>query len=484
MRARQRYDPVSLPHQNRVQCPARPPEGYTLPTSTFTIKMKFAIIFVAIVAVACAGLQKPLDSNMAELEAIVAAIQSPSTDPATAALLEQQLADLLAEFFPQPEPIFVEEPSPVHVGLPILDFPLPDGGAVSPVQPEAPALVPAPIVNPTPAAVAEAAAPLVQIILNINQASSGAAPVAPAPVETPVIDVQPVQVVDEAVNEETFVPTPVVVVDSAPEPVQVVDVVPAPAPEVEPIQIGSPIIPIPVVNIPIDLNSETMKLLLTVVALAAFAHGAPTSSQTMEIGANGVSGSVLNIPLVEIIVNMIKNEAAVVPGTVNEPVLEAEPVLVVDEAQLPTPVIVVDQPEVNPIDVISVNPMPAPAPVEENPIPEPVVLPAPAPAEVVPGPVVPEPVVLPEPAPAEVVPEPVVLPEPAPAEVVPNPTPVEVAPTPAEVVEVPAPDAGAAEGSSQIINVMLNFIFGASGSLSSVEVPANIIPQVIGAPRV
>ncbi|XP_063626303.1 magnetosome-associated protein MamJ-like [Cydia splendana] len=215
-----------------------------------------------------------------------------------------------------------------------------------------------------------------------------------------------------------------------------------------------------------------MKLLLTVVALVAVAHGAPTT-QTMEIGASGVSGSLLNIPLVEIIVNMISNEAAVVPETVNEPVIEAEPVIVVDDAQLPTPVIVVDQPEVNPIDVIAVNPMP-----------EPVVLPAPAPAEVVPEVVVPEPVVLPEPTPAEVVPEPVVLPEPTPAEVVPNPTPVEVAPTPAEVAEVPAPEAEAAEGSSQIINVMLNLIFGANGSLSSVEVPANIIPQVVTAPRV
>ncbi|XP_063540365.1 E3 ubiquitin-protein ligase RNF12-B-like [Cydia strobilella] len=183
-----------------------------------------------------------------------------------------------------------------------------------------------------------------------------------------------------------------------------------------------------------------MKLLLTVVALAAVTHGAPTSSQTMEISANGVSGSVLNIPLVEIIVNMISNEA-VAPGTVNEPVIEAEPVLVVDDVQLPTPVIVVDHPEINPIDVIAVNPMPAPAP-------------APAPAA------------------------------PAPAEVVPSPTPVDVVPMPAEIVEVPAPEAEAAEGSSQIINVMLNFIFGASGSLSSVEVPTNIIPQVVGAPRV
>ncbi|XP_063385720.1 calphotin-like isoform X2 [Cydia fagiglandana] len=216
--------------------------------------MKFAIVFAAVVAVACAGHQKSLASNMPELEAIVAAIQSPSTDPATAALLEEQLADLLAELFPQPEPILVEEPSPVHVGLPILDFPLPDGGAVTAVQPESPALVPAPIVNPIPAALADAAAPLVQIILNINQASSGAAPVAPAPVETPVIDIQPVQVVEEAVNEETIVPTPVVVVDSAPEPVQVVDVVPEPEPEAVPIEIAVPIVPIPVVNIPIDLN--------------------------------------------------------------------------------------------------------------------------------------------------------------------------------------------------------------------------------------
>ncbi|XP_063386135.1 magnetosome-associated protein MamJ-like, partial [Cydia fagiglandana] len=127
-----------------------------------------------------------------------------------------------------------------------------------------------------------------------------------------------------------------------------------------------------------------MKLLLTVVALVAVAHGAPTT-QTMEIGASGVSGSLLNIPLVEIIVNMISNEAAVAPGTVNEPVIEAEPVIVVDDAQLPTPVIVVDQPEVNPIDVVAVNPAPAPVVVDQpeaNPIDVVAVNPAPAPVVV------------------------------------------------------------------------------------------------------
>ncbi|XP_047997305.1 BCL-6 corepressor-like protein 1 [Leguminivora glycinivorella] len=466
--------------------------------------MKFAIVFAAVVAVACAGLQKPLDSNMAELEAIVAAIQSPSTDPATAALLEQQLADLLAEYLPAPAPVIVEEPSPVHIGLPIVDFPVPDGGILSPV-PETPAVVPSPIVDASPAA--EGASPLVQIILNINQASSGAAPVVPAPVETPIV---PVQVVDEAVNEESIVPTPVIVVDSAPEPVQVVPapVVPAPMPEVEPIQIGSPIIPTPVVNIPIEL--KTMKLLLTVVALVAFVHGAPTT-QTMEIGANGVSGGVLNIPLVEIIVNMIGETVA--PGTANEPVVEASPVNVVDNAptpvvvvdnaptpvvvvdnaptpvvvvdNAPTPVVVVDNAptpvvvvehtiEVNPVDVIAVNPMPEPV------VPTPVVLPEPAQPVVVP-----EPVVLPEPSPAEVVPSPtpvIVVPGPTPVEVAPAPAQIVEVPTPAEVVEVPAP--GAAEGGSQIINVIMSFIFGANGALSSVEVPANVVPQINGVARV
>ncbi|XP_022817301.1 uncharacterized protein KIAA0754-like [Spodoptera litura] len=130
---------------------------------------------------------------------------------------------------------------PISVGPAIIDFPLPDAGVVA----EEP-VVPGPaIVAPAPVAEVASGTPLVQIILNINQASAEASPIAVGPAVAPeAIVPEPVHVVDVA-------PEPVHVVEVAPEPVQVVEAAPVP---VEPVVIGVPILPEAVVALPEALN--------------------------------------------------------------------------------------------------------------------------------------------------------------------------------------------------------------------------------------
>ncbi|GBP17490.1 hypothetical protein EVAR_8838_1 [Eumeta japonica] len=202
--------------------------------ASLIIMMKFLFAF-ALVAVASASTYvKPTQptQEMLEIQEIMAAIQSPSTHPATAAALEAHLLDLLGISNPNPEPIsvgpaIVDTFEPISVGPAIVDF-----EHVEPAPVEAsPALVPE----------SAASSPLVQIILNINQASSVATPVEAAPVEaspaipSPVVP-EPVQVVEQAPEPVQVVesaPEPVQVVESAPEPVQVVDITPV-APVVMP----------------------------------------------------------------------------------------------------------------------------------------------------------------------------------------------------------------------------------------------------------
>ncbi|XP_063540345.1 uncharacterized protein LOC134749356 [Cydia strobilella] len=121
--------------------------------------MKYLIILSVIAAVASADIVKPspLPAHVQELEEVIAAINSPSTDPATAAALEQLLLQTLG-ISSLPE-------SPISVGPAIVEE-TPIYMPPVPVKPESPALVPAPIVDATPVDVA-AASPLVQIILNI-----------------------------------------------------------------------------------------------------------------------------------------------------------------------------------------------------------------------------------------------------------------------------------------------------------------------------
>ncbi|MDK0634173.1 hypothetical protein P5E82_14985, partial [Clostridium perfringens] len=136
-------------------------------------KMKFFIAFAALVALSVAGpVTKPVNAELAQLEAIIAAINSPNTDPATAALLEQQLFDIISAVNPIdvgpviiPEPVI--QPEPVDIS-PVIVAPQPDGGAVS--NP----IVPSPVViGEIPAG---APAPLVQIIVNIKNANTPVGP--------------------------------------------------------------------------------------------------------------------------------------------------------------------------------------------------------------------------------------------------------------------------------------------------------------------
>ncbi|XP_059059581.1 uncharacterized protein LOC131852861 [Achroia grisella] len=187
--------------------------------------MKLFVAVVALVAVAVASpAHRPGASDEAQLAAIIAAVQSPTTDPATAALLQQQLKELFGIESVVVGPPVIEEPSspvgvppaPIVVGPGVIEFPelspapepivvLPPvivGPPVvnPPVSPPVvnPPVVELPIVNPpvvvlppvveppvvvlpptpelTPEAQPESSsAPLVQIILNINQAQSGSA---------------------------------------------------------------------------------------------------------------------------------------------------------------------------------------------------------------------------------------------------------------------------------------------------------------------
>ncbi|XP_022813970.1 calphotin-like [Spodoptera litura] len=148
-------------------------------------------------------------------------------------------------------PAIIESPEPVAVGPAWIDFPLPDGGAAAaPVEPSPVAVIPGPVSSEI-----ASGTPLVQIILNINQASAAPSPVAVGPAVVPeAIAPTPVHVVDvapEPVHVVEVAPEPVHVVEVAPEPVQVVEVAPAP---VEPVIIGVPILPEPVVALPEELN--------------------------------------------------------------------------------------------------------------------------------------------------------------------------------------------------------------------------------------
>ncbi|XP_075981491.1 uncharacterized protein LOC142980079 isoform X1 [Anticarsia gemmatalis] len=229
--------------------------------------MKFFLVFALVAAVASATFTKPaaLSGEAAEIQEIIAAINNPATNPATAAALEQMLQDILGV---KPDPVIVVDEAPANDFVDI--FPV-----VDPVAPSEDFVDIFPVLDSVaPAPAAASSTPLVQIILNINQAAAESSPVAPvvvpeaadiiSPVEIvdnfPVVDpviidnfpvvnpVSPVQVVDVSPVQVVDV-SPVQVVDVS--PVQVVDAAPV---AVEPVNIGTPVIPSPAVNLPESLN--------------------------------------------------------------------------------------------------------------------------------------------------------------------------------------------------------------------------------------
>ncbi|KAJ8718017.1 hypothetical protein PYW07_005947 [Mythimna separata] len=219
-------------------------------------KMKYFIVFALIATVASAAVRPtPVSAEMAEIQEIIAAIQSPSTDPATAAALEDMLLDILGL-----KPIVGPAIIPVEgisIGPAIIPFPLPDGGAVV----EEPIAV-APVVEAPAPVPSVPSAPLVQIIVNVNAQAAGASPVEVSPVEVNPVDIVAPEVIPDPAHIEgsenwpILAPghveiNPVDVVEVAPEPVQVVEVAPVP---VEPVQIGVPVLPEAAVILPEQLN--------------------------------------------------------------------------------------------------------------------------------------------------------------------------------------------------------------------------------------
>lgn len=136
----------------------------------------------------------------------------------------------------RPQPVSADSYEPIAVGPAIVDLPTaPSPVVIGDINPSQPA-------------------PLVQLIVNVNQPESS--PIAPAPVVVPSEETQPhpVIVVEQPaiLPVPEIAPQPVIIVEqpeSVLEPVQVVEVVP-----VEPVIVGTPIIPAPAVILPDTLN--------------------------------------------------------------------------------------------------------------------------------------------------------------------------------------------------------------------------------------
>ncbi|KAG7301627.1 hypothetical protein JYU34_014604 [Plutella xylostella] len=253
--------------------------------------MKFLIAF-ALIAVASAAIIRPapIEAEIAELQQIIAAIQSPNTDPATAAALEAMLLESLAL------PVGAQ---PV-VGPTFVDFPTPDGGAVSEAV--------------SASSASDNKTPLVQIILNIQKPEDVAlespvatpvsplpTPASPLPTPAPVPGVvlpapTPITVVEAAPSPITVVeaaPSPITVVEAAPSPITVVEAAPSPITVVEaapsPITVveaaPSPITVVEAAPSPITVV-EAAPLPITVVEGVA---AAPTRPMPIPAGAVAVA---------------------------------------------------------------------------------------------------------------------------------------------------------------------------------------------------
>ncbi|XP_073953383.1 uncharacterized protein [Choristoneura fumiferana] len=222
--------------------------------------MKFLAVFAALVAISAAA-----PTTSWTLNDLSQAIQSPATPAAVLPYLEHALNQMMDAIFAghQVDSIAIPTPAgllPVEAVSPVVVMP-----AEVDLTPVAPAPVPAPVV-PAPvvtAPVADAASPLVQIIVNIKSQESAVIPEAvqePQPVPAPVVVPEPVVVVEhpEAVYEPQPLPAPTPIeIGPAPAPVVVPEpVVIAPEPVVVAPEVPAPIViapaPIEIPN-PIDV---------------------------------------------------------------------------------------------------------------------------------------------------------------------------------------------------------------------------------------
>ncbi|XP_045485323.1 uncharacterized protein LOC110994454 isoform X2 [Pieris rapae] len=213
--------------------------------------MKFLIVF-ALIAVASAV---PLNRiSAAEIEEIISAINSPSTNPATATALQQMLHDLLGghgldDISAGPaiidetpalidtNPALVEEHEDISVGPALVE------------EHEDISVGPA-IIEDQPASVK---APFVQVVINVDASAGDVTVDQVYNPENPALIPSPVEIIDGSQPE--LIPDNINVIENEiiPDPILIVEN-PKPELDAENINIGTPLIPDGAVILPETLN--------------------------------------------------------------------------------------------------------------------------------------------------------------------------------------------------------------------------------------
>ncbi|CAH2207665.1 jg23502 [Pararge aegeria aegeria] len=216
------------------------------------LKMKYFVVFALCVAAASAFAIPPTVTGVdaAQVQEIIEAIYHPSTDPATAAALEQLLLEILG----MNKPVIVEDSELPTI---VVEPEIIDESIISePGQNEESIIDASPVIIDE-SIVSEPAnyrPPLVQVIVNVNTNAPGNAVVVeqPSPVVIPgeVIVVEQPEA-DEVVVVEQPEAEEVVVVEQ-PEFPDAVIVAPVIVPE-EPVQVPTPVIVAPIDTAPVTL---------------------------------------------------------------------------------------------------------------------------------------------------------------------------------------------------------------------------------------
>ncbi|CAK1553002.1 unnamed protein product [Leptosia nina] len=203
--------------------------------------MKYFVAFLALVAVAAAVNNKPINNDSAQVEAILAAINSPHTDPATAALLQAQLKEILGALTPEIDfgPAIIDGNENINIDPAIVPEEIDTNPAIVPeeidtnpaVVPEEidtnPALVPENIVDPAVVPPPAAGSALVQVIVNIKSSKPASKPQpidnnpAIVPEETPASVPEDIDITPALVPEEINVNKPDIKPEIKPQPADI-----------------------------------------------------------------------------------------------------------------------------------------------------------------------------------------------------------------------------------------------------------------------
>ncbi|XP_022116774.2 uncharacterized protein LOC110994454 isoform X1 [Pieris rapae] len=226
--------------------------------------MKFLIVF-ALIAVASAV---PLNRiSAAEIEEIISAINSPSTNPATATALQQMLHDLLGghgldDISAGPaiidetpalidtNPALVEEHEDISVGPALVEEHEDISVGPALVEEHEDISVGPAIIEDQPASVK---APFVQVVINVDASAGDVTVDQVYNPENPALIPSPVEIIDGSQPE--LIPDNINVIENEiiPDPILIVEN-PKPELDAENINIGTPLIPDGAVILPETLN--------------------------------------------------------------------------------------------------------------------------------------------------------------------------------------------------------------------------------------